>query len=370
MSGIFIEPPIPPLSEPVPTVAVPPVWVPPAEQTPASLRPYIRTTPESEQSSSDLGDLGALLVFFVALGLLAVAVALRDFLNWFSRFSLGRLWRQGGGDIQKTSDLLQPLSSALGKVELGVDAQVAGNFHGLAGTVTRVGQAISAAAELGYKLAGKVNGLEATASSAAGAAALAASEALGASAAAKTAQTTAATVGTRSAAATAALGHAQASTTEHITHLIEPELDALRGGLHELELGSVSIWDLLRKHEEALSIAGVTTATAAALGRLGGGWIRCDSTRMLGEAVCGSSSSEWRKLLEGAIPLLAVADLCFVLREISAVASSGPVQEALDVLTTGVEDLLVCVGATVAEPLPVARFTPGPLTAWGAPGAA
>jgi hypothetical protein len=312
--------------------------------------------PERPQAPGTLPDLSLFGALLVVLGLLALVSALRDFLNWWSRFSLGRLWRQGGGDVPTNSALLQPLSNYLGNLAVGFDQDVAMSFEKLSATTSKMGQALLAIATLARALSYRIAGLEGNAHQTAQQAADAAQAARGALNAAQTAQGTASAVGARTAAQTAALGGALKAQTTHITQLIEPELDTLRSRIGELEHGATTAWDLLKQHDEALSIAGVTAATAAGLARLGASWVECDATQLLGRSICGAGANTIEHLLEGLLDIAALYELCALVGGLVDAAESGPVQDVIATLADGAEELIQCRGLTLAAGLPSSAY--------------
>lgn len=341
-------------------VVTPPIVTPEPAPLPA---------PEPEYGAPEaLPELGWLSALIVLLGLIALAAALVDALNSLATLVFSRIPGFGTPRIKDTKTFLQPVSNKLGQWESKIDADIGLSFTKLAQVVGGVGESILAGELATYQAVARIAGLEGSVGHQAALHAQAKQSTARAQATAETAlQHAVAAAAAASTGAAAANGHAV--TLEHsITHLIEPELDALRHRIHELERGATVAWDELSKHSEALSIAGVTAATAVALTRLGADWTRCDSNRAIGERLCGATGNNLSRLLAGGLPLLAFADLCEVLRVGSALVQSGPVQGSLGFGADAVAGLLSCTGAERSAPLGSVYFQPGALTALGTPG--
>lgn len=366
MSEGFGEPiPIPPLvlrpSPPAPPVEGPPITLPepPAEPAPAPAPPVV--VPPEPTSPEALPDLGVLAALIVLLGLIALASALVDFFNWLARRLLGPLFPRSNTKPLDTQTMLQPLSNALGKWEQGIDSNIGLSFQKLAAMTNRVGRAILAAEQAVYHVAARLAGLSHEQAHQGQRITAAQARAQTAQHAASEAQRQTAVEQHRATQREQALAQQVHGLTHHITHVLEPELEGLRHKIPALEKGVGTAWDEIRKHEEALSIAGVTAATAVALGRLGGDWIRCESNRLLGRANCGSNSDLWRRLLADALPALVATDLCGIAEGVTSLA------ETLTPALIGFVDaefaLVGCHGADKPGPLRIRGYTPTPVVA-------
>ncbi len=151
-----------------------------------------------------------------------------------------------------------------------------------------------------------------------------------------------------------------------IADTFTPELEAMRARTRQLEDGYQRAWDLLRKHEEALGIGAVTGAVAVALESLGGGWIRCETNKLIGRKLCGSSFGLLKALIEGALGVFTIAELCNLSKLLVKVAQSGPVQESLTAVTVGLGDLFRCQGVSRADPYKLAAATLAPAQGYAA----
>jgi len=82
-----------------------------------------------------------------------------------------------------------------------------------------------------------------------------------------------------------------------ITHVLEPDIAALRARTKALERGAIRTFDWIRAHPGTLAATAFAGAVAVALTKLGGGWIRCKNWRAIGKRVCGIPWSTIEALL-------------------------------------------------------------------------
>ena len=114
------------------------------------------------------------------------------------------------------------------------------------------------------------------------------------------------------------------------------------------------LWDWVRSHTVDVAATAFAGAVAVALGRLGGGWIRCRNWNRLGKSVCGLPFGLLEELLGAAITAFAVSDICAF--STVAMGTAQLIQPALLTLVD-VEDALVgCHGASGAPPLEPVRL--------------
>jgi hypothetical protein len=275
-------------------------------------------TPVPPEPETDLGeglpDLNILALLLAALGLAALAKALSDFLNWLNRTFLGRLFRQAGSPQVTPEQITQPLTNALGQQVTPVDSQLGTSFTKLGQLVAQLGTWIKTETQIAATLARKQRALEGHVSASTARANAAGQEAAAAAATAAGAVTKAQTTATAAAQAEHAQGSEIDQLTEHVHHVIEPELEALRHAIPELQKGATATWDELAKHSEALGLAGLTAGVATVLGRLGAGWTTCDNNGALGKAYCGMPGNLMRDLLAA---LAVIAAGTFTLEELA-----------------------------------------------------
>lgn len=115
-----------------------------------------------------------------------------------------------------------------------------------------------------------------------------------------------------------------------------------------------NLWEWVRSHTVDVAAVAFAGAVAVALGRLGGGWIRCRNWNRLGKSVCGLPFGLLEDLLAAGITAFAVTDIC----EFATVAmgTAHLLQPALLTLVDVENALVGCHGATGAPPLEPARL--------------
>lgn len=346
-----------------PPTMFPPVETPPVVPEPVPV-PAAEPEPRPVGKTGGLGDLGWIGMLLVILGLIALAAAIVEFLNWIFAKMLGPLARGKAVPKLDTATVLQPLSNALGKAYTGIDQEIGVTFLTLAQMTSRLGQVILAGEQTAYvaatklaALSGNLTGAQQKAGTALGSAGLAQKAASSAQAQAKQERVR------------ATLHETSLETRLHnlehnVTHLIEPELEGLRDKIPKLERGATVAWDEITKHEGLLGAGAVTAATAVALARLGGDWIRCETTQLLGRGICKSDHSNWRKLIKGSLDVLGIVEMCAALRLIVKVANSAVITDGLGFFSQGLGDLLKCTGATRPTPLVLPAPSLAPPSAW------
>lgn len=348
--------------QPVPLAPSPPV-APPTEPISEPLAP-----PEPDPGiPQTLPELGKLALLILILAFIALAKAFTDFLNWLFARVLGPLLPKSSSSPLNPTEVTQSLSNALGTAAQGIDTEIGASFSKMAQTTNRIGTTIVAVAGSVYTVAAGLAKLEAR-SGEAGKAASAASAS--AARAQLTAASAAAAAATTARALPRAIEAVQAQNREAITHIttvIEPELEALRSRIHELEKGATSSWDLLREHGEALGIDAMTATAGVALAKLGGSWIECEAAKLLGKGVCSTGASTIKNLLEGLLDIGALLELCTLTKLLYAAADASPLQDLLKTVILGTEDLIKCQGASSPTALPSGAYAAlSPPTAWAA----
>ncbi len=346
--------PIPDFERPIgqpnpPVVTGPKIEITPLVPSPQPLRqPAPPAKPPATQGG--LTDFWLFVMIFVAFGLAALANALTDFLNWLRLALLGPILRSRTPPKLDPAQVTQALTAPLGEAIQTADPAVGGSFAQLGSLAAEVGHEIAANAQVAAQTAehlsvldGSQTGLKRTVGHTA--------------------------TQTRQAVVTLqrqqhASDVRQTAQIQHVTHLIEPELEALRHEIPQLRKGLTTAWTEIRKHEELLGAAGMAAGVGGALTAIGASWIECEANKILGKAACGKGPNFWRKLLGGALDVFGVAELCLLTKSISAFLDSGFVQSALRAFTVGINDLIVCQGNARPKPLAIPAPSLGPLTAW------
>lgn len=137
---------------------------------------------------------------------------------------------------------------------------------------------------------------------------------------------------------------------EHELHdVVEPDVAALRARARAIEQQAIRAFELAKGAWRVAAVGAVTAAVAVALQRLGLGWVKCRNVGRVGRSLCGFPSGLLDGLLEGAIDVLVVADLCELVSLMSRAAREfeGPL-----LTIVGTADALIgCRGATKPAPL-------------------
>lgn len=323
---------------------------------PGKVTAPLRPSPPEAPDTTAVPDLAKLAILIIVLGLIAFAKAITDFMNWLFRLLLGPLWPKTGRKQVSPQNLTQGLSNALGTEFQKLDSELGMNLARMADTAGFIGQAlyqlgvaVQLAAETIARLEGRTGHNE-TVTNALRQQQQADRQKL------TTTQAQVAAQGQHDAAALKAVREDLHRLHEHVTRVIEPELDGLRHAIPQLEKGAVSLWGEVEKHSEAIGITGATAMTAAALARLGGSWIRCDNTRALGEAACGMDSNLIRRLLAGLLPALALADLCALADGVLTAAQT--LQPAMLAFVDAEDALIGCHDFDKPKAIPLAKVSP------------
>jgi len=347
MSGIYepLPPEEPKLTPPDLGTTLPP--------TPLLVSPFVGSpTPVAAppKTPGPASSAGSFALWVIVLGLIALAAALVQAFNNLFRWMLGPLWRKTGSRAATPQQLTQWLSNALGSAYGGVDQDVGMMMQRYSDTAGAAAAFAIAAAGRIVQLADRVVGLEGHTSTgdqlAARTAARAASAAAGAAAAAQTATNLGKTTGQ----ALRGVQAAQKGEAAHITRLIEPELDALRSRIHELEKGATVAWGEIVKHDDLFGDAAMTAAVAGGIAGIGASYIECEANKLLGRGVCGIGPGLIGELLAALIAGILSSDVFLIVRTIADGATdAAPV---FDLLAGGIEDLLKCLDVERPPALP------------------
>jgi hypothetical protein len=353
--------PTPPTPEPPVITPTPPPVVP--EPPPVPVPP---TDVIGPQSPGGLPELGILATLLLILALIALGSALNEFFNWLFRRMLNPFSRFGKPPTNTAPQFTQKLSNALGNAYVGIEGEIGASFTKLATLEGRRSHIIVKAASVVHQIAQRIARLEGYTQ-----ATNAAQQQAKQDTAAAAAQ--AARAGALAAQTATALTHEHGSVTarltaleQHVTHLIEPELEALRDRIPKLEHGATVAWDEIVKHEALLGEAAVTALVAGGISRIGADWIKCEANNLLGKAACRKGPDLFRKLLTGALDVLALSQLCRILGVMAATANSAVIKDAIHYFTRGVTELIKCRGVSMAQPLTLPPVALAPATPFAA----
>lgn len=136
-----------------------------------------------------------------------------------------------------------------------------------------------------------------------------------------------------------------------VAGVLTRDIPAIRARESDLVHGVESIFSWVRRHVLVAGSLAFAGAVAAALARLGLGWLRCNSVSSIGNRLKCSGFKLLEDLLFGVIDVLVIADLCQITKLMIDVAESSVIQDALGGIINGVEDLLLCQGVDLPPAL-------------------
>jgi hypothetical protein len=358
---------LPPLAppEPVPApggngrepIPLPPIAPPEPAPEPAP-EPTYPTPPKQPKQPGTTPDLIILAALMGALGLAIIADALADFFSWLVRSLMPPPVRRKmpRANPQKVA---QALTNRLGDAESGFDLEMGSSFHKLGGLIARLAAALVALAETDNLLARRIARAETRQAHGEHALAHVAGRAQTADEAARDAGRRVHVEGSRAREHERDLRQRIRQLEHHQTHVLEPELEALRHRIPELQRGQTALRSDVAKHSGALSITGVVASTAIALDRLGAGWVRCEANQLLGRENCRRGPDFLRRLLADALPALAAADLCGFVDYATRLTET--LQPAMMHFVDVEGALIGCHGATKPTPIRLHGYTPTPV---------
>jgi hypothetical protein len=308
------------------------------------------TEPPPEKNRGSLSPLILIAMLILAIALSNLAKWWTDFLNWMLRSALSPF---GGKTPIKPLDpnkVAQKLSNVLGNGVSSFDSQLGVEFTKLAEDTGRLASTLVAIGSTMVKLAGAISSLtHHTTNISAGQAAIRASvQKVNREAAQAQARISAAE---KHASADTRAVHAQLTQLQqHVTHVIEPELETLRKQIPALHHGATVTWDEVKKHDQLLGLAAMTATVETVLRRNGGNWIECEANKLVGKALCRQGPRKLNNLINGLVDLAAILNICQLTTLLIDTAESGPVQDGLKLLTDGVDELVKCRGIAVYHP--------------------
>jgi hypothetical protein len=89
------------------------------------------------------------------------------------------------------------------------------------------------------------------------------------------------------------------------------------------ERAAESTWKYLRSHPWNAATTAFAGAVAIAIGRLGGGWIRCSNWNKIGRGVCRMNPSQIESLLAGTLAIVGTISIVEFAKELQAIVGEG-----------------------------------------------
>lgn len=138
----------------------------------------------------------------------------------------------------------------------------------------------------------------------------------------------------------------------------------LRERTTSLEHGALRTFEWIRSHPLSAVTGVFAGAVSIALARIGFGFFRCRSWQRLGRRMTCGLGSLLETIVLDAIDVLLISDLCQITTYMVRVAQSRPVQDALNAIIAGTDELLQCQGVDRPPPLTVHGVALPALTTW------
>jgi hypothetical protein len=124
------------------------------------------------------------------------------------------------------------------------------------------------------------------------------------------------------------------------------------------------VWHRIRAEKKIVVGTAFAGAVAVALGRMGLGWLRCNSFKNLGKRIGCRGFGLLETLLAATIEVLLIADVCQITKLMIRVAESRPVREALSGIIAATDELLLCQGVERAPDMEFHAVALPPAQRW------
>lgn len=158
----------------------------------------------------------------------------------------------------------------------------------------------------------------------------------------------------------------QVKTIDHRLHAIDhtidsvlaPELKTTRELAREAENLATNAWDYITSKKFTNWIEGLVAAAVTAAGVLVFDFLKCAEWRRLGSLLTCGMGQFLLDLLEGAIAIMVIEDICAITHAAIAVIESPEVTDFLTHVEDGMQDLFTCQGTNVAPALTGPYYAP------------
>lgn len=311
----------------------------------------------------EIGDillaLGTLLLWLVALGLAALAFAIVSAILWPLNKFVSTITFGHVGSVPGTHAVIQFFTGLLGDAAGGVDAAAGSFWHGLKKLVVQVGEEIFGLAVLGaYLYVWAQTKLPLIIWHRFGAWVHKAAHA--AMVVARRAERKAIHAEHYAETQVKAIDHRIGAIAHDIDHTILPELKSTRELAKEAEQLAKNAWDYITSKKFTNWVEGLVTAAIAATGLLAFEFLKCAEWRRLGGRLSCGMGQFLLDILEGAIAVMVIEDICAITDTAITVLESDEVQGFLAHVEDGMSDLFSCQGVDLAPPLTGPYYAPPP----------
>lgn len=145
---------------------------------------------------------------------------------------------------------------------------------------------------------------------------------------------------------------------DHVDHEVVP---SLRHAEAQADAAIDNLYEWARGKASLLGVGTFAFAVAAALADLGLGFLKCSAWRGVGRRLTCGMGAFLLDLLEGAIAVMVVEDICAITHLAIETIESEPVTDFLTHVTDSMDDLLTCQGVDLAPALGGPYYAPPPL---------
>ena len=301
--------------------------------------------------------LGSLLLWVGAVLLAALALALAEVilypLNKFvSTVTFGTV-----GSVPGSHAVVQFLTNAVGTAAAGVDGAAGSFWHGLKKLAVSVGEELFGLAVLaGYLYWWAYTKLPLIIWHKFGRALHAGQKEATATAHAAEKAALRAERFTRSQVKT--IDHRIGAIDHTIDSVLQPELKSTRELAKEAENLASNAWDYLKSKRFTSYLEGLVTAAVTAAGVLAFDFLKCAEWRRLGSSLTCGMGQFLLDLLEGAIAIMVIEDICAITKAAIDVIESSEVSDFLTSVEDGMQDLFTCQGNDLAPTLTGPYYAP------------
>lgn len=304
--------------------------------------------------------LGSLLVWVGALILAGLAVALVETILWPLNKAVAAITLGVVDSVPGSHAVEQFFTDRLGQAAHGVDAAAGGFWHGLKTLAVQVGEEIAGLAVLGvylywwaantlpqiiwHRFAKAIHG-----------------DVQGAKAIAQRAERDAIRVEKYARHEVKVIDRRIGAIAHDVEGVVLPELKSTRELAKEAEQLAQNAWDYITSRKFTNWIEGLVAAAIAAAGIVAFDFLKCAEWRRLGGRLTCGMGQFLLDLLEGAIAVMLVEDICAITKLGIEVIESGPVMDFLSTVEGGMQDLLTCQGVDLPPTLTGTYFAPPPV---------
>lgn len=301
--------------------------------------------------------LGSLLLWIGAVLFAALALAIASMILWPLNQFVRTITFGTVGSVPGSHAVEQFLTNAVGSAAKGVDGAAGSFWHGLKHLVVSVGEELFGLAILaGYIYWWAYTKLPLIIWHRFGRAIHAGQREATATARAAEKAALRAERFTRS--EVRHINHRIGAIDHTIDSVLTPELKSARELAKEAENLASNAWDYIQSKKFTNWIEGLVAAAVTAAGVLAFDFLKCAEWRRLGSSLTCGMGQFLLDLLEGAIAIMVIEDICAITKAAIDVIESSEVSDFLTHVEDGMQDLFTCQNVDLAAPLSGPYYTP------------